>query len=307
MNEFVRATVSVRVPATSANLGPGFDSYGLALDLHDELSATLAPELRIDVTGEGDTTLPRDETHLVWQAMQRLFAEVGVEPPGVHLVCHNKIPHGRGLGSSAAAIVAGLLLARALLVETQVSDQRILELASELEGHPDNVAAALYGGFTLAWIDSQPVQGLPGGHGSAQAVRMEPFAALRVVVVVPETMLATSRARAVLPASVPHCDAVINVARAGLLVEALTRRPDLLLPATFDRLHQEQRREAYPETWREVELLRDAGLAAVVSGAGPTVLVLSVEPILERVRELVGSGLDVRELGLDLTGARVGA
>jgi homoserine kinase len=295
MTDFVAHAVSVRVPATSANLGPGFDSYGLALDLHDELSArVLETGLSIEVVGEGAGKVPTDETHLVWRAMARLFAEVGVAPGGVELVCHNRIPHGRGLGSSAAAIVGGLVLARALVVDAEVSDDRLLELAAELEGHPDNVAAALLGGFTLAWTDDK-----------VAAIRLDPVPELRAVVAIPAETLSTTRARSVLPASVRHCDAVINVARAGLLVEAITRRPDLLLPATFDRLHQEARSQTYPEAWRAVEVLRATGLAAVVSGAGPTVLVLATTSVIDQVRELVGVDREVWELGIDRAGATV--
>jgi len=294
-----KSSAVVRVPATSANLGPGFDSYGLALAIYDELEVTVVESgRRIEVVGEGHDSVALDESNLVWRSMRRFFEVVGARPPGAYLTCRNGIPHGRGLGSSAAAIVGGLALARELVVDSGIDDQRLLELATEMEGHPDNVAAALLGGFTVAWTDAQSVP-------SVGALRMDPHPDLRAVVMIPMQALSTKRARSALPEAVPHCDAATNVARAGLLVEALTRRPEYLLPATYDRLHQLQRREAYPASYAAVELLRDAGLAAVVSGAGPSVLVLGADELASRVRDLLGADLDVREVALDLTGVTV--
>lgn len=259
------AAVRVQVPATSANLGPGFDALALALDLCDEIEAEVTDSgLDIRIEGEGAGEVPADETHLVVRAFDLACDRLGVRRTGLRLRCRNRIPHGRGLGSSAAATVAGILLARGLLAP-ELSDDQVLSLASAMEGHPDNAAACLLGGVTIAWSDGQ------GVHG----VRTEPDADLQVLALVPPTTLATEAARALLPPQVPHADAAFTAGRAALLVEALTRRPELLLAATDDRLHQHYRAPAMPETAETVRRLRAAGLAAVVSGAGPSVLVLA--------------------------------
>jgi homoserine kinase len=263
-----RANARVRVSATSANLGPGFDSLGLALDLHDEVEVrvTAAGGVRVRVIGEGAGEVPDGEDHLVVRALRHALKAVGADQPdGLELLCRNAIPHARGLGSSAAAVVAGVLAARCLLPEpSALDDDAALIVASDLEGHPDNAAAALLGGATVAWVDERRQRG----------VRLDPDGA-RALVAVPQQRLATHHARSVLPASVRHEDAARNAGRSALLVEALTRRPDLLLPATEDRLHQCQRAGAMPATVELVDALRARGLAAVVSGAGPTVLVLT--------------------------------
>jgi homoserine kinase len=261
--------VRIRVPATSANLGPAFDSAGLALALHDDVVARVADGgLLIDVAGEGADRVPRNERHLVVKAMRAAFRLMGGQPRGLELVCANRIPHGRGLGSSAAAIVAGIAAARALVVggDERLDDAAVLDLAHRMEGHPDNVAAAICGGLTLAWSDSPD---------SAHAVRHEPGDWLRPVAFVPTTQLKTAKARALLPATVPLADAARAAGRAALLSTALTTAPERLLAATSDTLHQEYRRSAYPRSMALVDVLRAEGIAAVVSGAGPTVLVLA--------------------------------
>ncbi|HTE74873.1 MAG TPA: homoserine kinase [Actinomycetes bacterium] len=264
------AEVTVAVPATSANLGPGYDALGLALELRDEVRVRAAaadqPAVTVEVVGEGAATLPRDASHLVVRAVLAAFADLAVPAPPLVLHCTNRIPHGRGLGSSAAAVVAGVLAARALAGAVD-DDGRTAALAvsTALEGHPDNAAAALLGGLTIAWDDG------PG----PRAVRVDPSPRLRATLLVPDVELATTTARGLLPATVPHADAAHAAGRSALLVEALTRRPDLLLPATEDRLHQAQRAPAMPATADLVARLRADGLAAVVSGAGPSVLVLS--------------------------------
>lgn len=260
--------VRVRVPATSANLGPGFDALGLALGLYDdvEVRALGSPEVVVDVTGEGAGDVPDDERHLVVQALRAALDHVGAPQSGVHLVCHNRIPHGRGLGSSAAAVVAGIAAARGLVSEPDaLSDDVALALATQMEGHPDNAAPAIHGGATVAWSTA-------AGVGVAPLV-VHPD--LAPVAIVPANRLSTSSARGVLPSSVPHVDAAFQAGRAALLVEALGRRPDLLLDATADRLHQEYRRRVMPHSLALVDALRAAGVAAVVSGAGPTVLALA--------------------------------
>ncbi|QGQ20010.1 homoserine kinase [Cellulomonas sp. JZ18] len=267
------AHVRVRVPATSANLGPGFDALGMALALHDELEvrAVASPGARVEVEGEGAGEVPDDERHLVVRALRAALDHVGAPQTGLHLRCRNRIPHGRGLGSSAAAVVAGVLAARGLVDDPDVlGDDDALALATLLEGHPDNAAPALLGGLTLAWT----ADGGAGGEG-VRAARLPVHPDVAPVAVVPAQHLSTHAARGVLPAQVPHGDAAWQAGRAALLVEALGRRPDLLLDATGDRLHQGYRRAVMPESLALVDALRTRGVAAVVSGAGPTVLALA--------------------------------
>ena len=321
--------VTVRTPATSANLGPGFDSLGLALALYDEVEVevTAATEVtevteateategtgvaegvtEVVVEGEGAGAVPQDERHLVLRAIRAGLAHAGAGRPVLRLRCRNAIPHGRGLGSSASAVVAGLVAARGLLTDpTPLDDATLLRLATAFEGHPDNAAAALLGGFTISWTESGPghLDGDPvrppdagnlgvsdvgaGDLPRARAVRVPVHPDIRVVACVPDHELSTSLARRMLPAEVPHADAAFNAGRAALLVEALVRRPDLLPVATADRLHQGQRASAMPDSARLVRALRGAGAAAVVSGAGPTVLVLGEG---ERVRQVVAQVL----------------
>jgi homoserine kinase len=262
-------TYTVRVPATSANLGPGFDSFGLALARYDEVSVcrTNGP-LEILVSGFGAGEVPLDEGHLIVRAIAKAFGAAGARPCGLRLTCVNRIPHGGGLGSSASAIVAGLLLGRELLVADggrPLSDELILRLATDMEGHPDNVAPALYGGFTLAFT---------GDDGRPVAVRREVHHDIRVVVFAAEESSSTHHTRGLLPATVPHGDAAANAAAAGLLVHALTIDPSYLLPATRDRLHQPYRAASMPASARLMSELREDGVAAVVSGAGPSVIAL---------------------------------
>ena len=273
----------VRVPATSANLGPGFDSLGLALGLHDEVEARVtASGLDIQVDGEGAADVAdAGEKHLVVRAMRVAFDDLGLpQPPGLALRCVNAIPHGRGLGSSAAAIVAGLLAARALAgAPTGASD--VLPLANALEGHPDNVAPCLFGGLTIAWLTSDEA-GLPEAH----AVRLEPAERVQPVAFIAPEPVSTKVARGLLPATVPHADAARNAGRAALLVAALTAAPSegaelldgtALLAGTEDRLHQDYRAPAMPHSHDLVTRLRMAGVPAVISGAGPTVLAFPSE------------------------------
>ena len=294
-----RATV--RVPATSANLGPGFDSLGLALAVHDVVTLALAPAgLEVTVTGQGAAGVPLTEEHLVVRAVRAGFDHAGVPQPGIRLHCANTIPHGRGLGSSAAAVVAGLIAARGCLAEPEaLDDATVLALATSFEGHPDNAAAALLGGCTISW---QSAAGVP------RAERIEIRADLDPVVCVPSGELSTTTARAMLPALVPHPDASFNAGRAALLVHALSRRPDLLTEATEDRLHQTQRAPAMPETADLVHRVRELGAAAVVSGAGPSVLVLGTrgaprEAVEEALAGPIGNRWTVFSPGIDTVGS----
>ncbi|MCW2930212.1 MAG: serine kinase [Actinomycetia bacterium] len=283
--------VRVRVPATSANLGPGFDALGLALTLYDEVEARVIPSgLTLDVSGEGASeVIDAGEKHLVVRAMRAAFDDlaraglVSGQPPGIALRCLNRIPHGRGLGSSAAAIVAGVLAARALAGADTTADAA-LALASELEGHPDNVAPCLYGGLTVAWVsavaagDGVADDGVAGAAAAAaggsrvRAIRLESLPGITPVAIIAPEPVSTEMARALLPSQVPHADAARNAGRSALLVAALTARPDALLDATEDWLHQDYRAPAMPATHDLLRRLRAAGIPAVVSGAGPSVL-----------------------------------
>jgi homoserine kinase len=308
--------VAVRVPATSANLGPGYDAVGLALGLYDTVEARIIPGgVAIEVSGVGEATVAAGEDHLVIRAMRAAFSALGDQPPGIGLRCVNAIPQGYGLGSSAGAIVAGLLAARALAADAArsraqragpgpgLTDAELLQLATALEGHPDNVAACLAGGLTVAWTSDR----------GAQAARLAPVAGLTPVLCVPEIPLSTAHARGLLPAAVPHADAVANSARAALLIAGLTIDPALLMAGTEDYLHQPYRAAAAPATADLVGRLRAAGIPAVVSGAGPSVLALTVSgvpPGPEAVRPIAdgtGTAWQVRVLDVNRDGATVEA
>jgi homoserine kinase len=268
---FKATMAQVSVPATSANLGPGFDCMGLALELRDRYAAQVLDDATfdVDVTGEGSADVKTDKNNLVIKAMLHGFEHMGQKPKGIALRQLNVIPHGRGLGSSAAAIVGGLALARALVLggEQLLTDEEMISLGTELEGHPDNIAAAVLGGATIAWVDGASEN---SGHGVA--IKVDPK--IKALVFVPEAHLATSKARKLLPETIPHQDAVLNASRAALLVHAIQSRPDLLLEATEDLLHQNYRAEAMPKSMALVTKLRAAGVPAMISGAGPSVLVL---------------------------------
>jgi homoserine kinase len=284
--------VVVDVPATTANLGPGFDAYGLALDWRDRVALQIIPAgVQVEMSGEGADALPRDQRHLIIAALQHGLAALGVRAPGVHLECVNTIPHGRGLGSSSAAIVAGLAAARALAGQ-EPDRSWLVQHGSGIEGHPDNVAAAVYGGFVLAYT-------APGPAGTEVAVaQLELHPRVGVVVLVPETPVATEAARGLLPEMVPHGDAAANAGRAGLLVHALAGDPSLLPAATADWLHQGYRAPAMPASYALLERLRAVGLAAVISGAGPSVLVLGEAADLDRVAAVEAPGFRRRRLGV---------
>jgi len=264
-------SVTVTVPATTANLGPGFDTLGLALALYDEVTVTVRsePNVTVEVFGVGAGTVPTDETNLVVTAIARTFAHVGCAMPGLDIVARNSIPHSRGLGSSGAAIVSGIMAAKGLLEGiVDIDAGTLLALATSMEGHPDNVAPALFGQLSIAWTDMEGPR-----HKKLMVHR-----GVSVVVFAPEHTMSTELARSLHPVSVPHEDAIFNVSRSALLIAALTQSPELLLAATEDKLHQNYRASAMPETNRLITLLRENGFAAVVSGAGPSILVLGSDP-----------------------------
>ena len=302
---FRAAPVRVRVPATSANLGPGFDALGLALGLHDDVVVRVADEgLYVDVAGEGADSVPRTRRHLVVRALYAGFEALGGQPRGLEVVCANRIPHGRGLGSSAAAIVAGLVASRALVLggEEALDDEALLDLAARLEGHPDNVAACLSGGLTLAWTEfSKDAE--DAEFPRTRAVRLPVSPQLRPVAFVPTTSSSTAKARRALPETVPHADAAGNAGRAALLVHALGVRPDLLFPATEDRLHQRYRAPGQPRSAGLVDALRGDGVPAVISGAGPTVLAFAGPA--DDLSGYAPRGWQVEQLAVDVTGAEL--
>lgn len=308
------APVTVRVPASCANLGPAFDAVGLALVLYDEVEVRFARRREVTVTpfGEGADQVPTDETNLVATTIRQglaAFDPTGeLAGQGLHVICRNEIPHGRGLGSSAAAIVAGLLAAAALAgMADELPASALVAMANRIEGHPDNVGAAVLGGATVAWLDDGPSDVGP----VARAARLELHPNVAAVVAIPVTRAGTATARAALPLAVPHADAAFNVGRSALLVHALTSDPSLLLAATADRLHQQYRAGVYPQSLDLVAELRARGVAAAISGAGPTVVALSAEGVgpagelAELVARLAGAGWQVRQLAIADTGAHV--
>ena len=271
VSSLVGRTVSVKVPATTANLGPGFDTLGLALSLYDELTVTVReqPGVRVSVTGIGEGEVPTDETNLVVRSLAATLAKFDQELPGLDVVAVNSIPHGRGLGSSGAAIVSGVMAAKGLLDGiVDLDADTLLAIATELEGHPDNVAPALFGGLTIAWT----------ADGRPQHKKLMVHRGVSPLICVPESTMSTALARSLRPASVPHEDAIFNVSRSALLIAALIQSPELLPAATEDKLHQSYRASAMPDTAALIDDLRTAGHAAVVSGSGPSILVLCSDP-----------------------------
>jgi len=302
---FKAQPVQVQVPASSANLGPGFDCLGLALNMHDRYMAQVMdePGVDIDVTGEGAASIPATDKNLVIKAMHKGFDFLGGRPRGIALRQLNVIPHGRGLGSSAAAIVGGLALARALVLggNERMSNEDMLNIANEMEGHPDNVSAAIFGGANLAWQESQR------GHVIAQSLNFDVDPRIGALAFVPSTEFSTSKARKMLPESIPHDDAVKNSSNVAVLVQALQNRPDLLLGATTDYLHQSYRKDAMPNSFALMTKLRSAGVAAFISGAGPAVLVLHTggEPEAAELERAAGDKFQMFALGISRTGVSV--
>jgi homoserine kinase len=296
------SAVRVRVPATSANLGPGFDALGLALRWYDDVVLELhddgvSVDITVDVTGEGADAVDRGAANLVVRAAVAAFDAMGIRPAGLALTCTNRIPHARGLGSSAAAIVAGASAARALVAggSELLDDAALLQLCSDLEGHPDNVASCLLGGLTIAYM----------GDGVPRAVRLSVLPEIAPVLFIPPTTASTTQARGMLPDLVPHAVAAANAGRAALLVAALTADPGLLLAATEDRLHQAYRAPAMPETADLVAALRADGIPAAVSGAGPTVLALPLSDDAAQLLSRAPAGWSAHVVEVDNDGAQI--
>jgi homoserine kinase len=286
------------VAASSANLGPGFDSLGLALSLYDEIYVeTTDSGIHVDVEGEGEGQVPLDSSHLVVRAIERGLQAAGVRAPGLIVRSRNAIPHSRGLGSSAAAVVGGLAAANGLVEQsnsTPISDVDLVQLSSEFEGHPDNASAAVLGGTVVSWTEDDG----PKPRYAAARLRLHPD--IHLFPGIPEVRSSTAETRAVLPSQVSHADARFNLSRAALLVVALTERPDLLMAATEDRLHQPQRRAAMPASAEYLDVLRRCGVAAVLSGAGPAVIGFSTERELpaEAIEFGAAHGFSVNELSV---------
>ncbi|MBT1017627.1 homoserine kinase [Canibacter sp. lx-72] len=279
------AQVKVWVPATSANLGPGFDALGLALEYGDTYTVTVveSAEIRVKITGQGAATLPTDGSNLIARSIAHVYASVGKKMPGLEIEAQNNIPHGRGMGSSAAAIVGGVMLAAKLLSRDSITltKDELFQLASNIEGHPDNVAPAIYGGLTISWQHQH----------AARTARLDVLQQLAPTLIVPDYEVATSAARALQPESVPYAEAVFNLSRAALLIASLTRDPDLIFDATADQLHQPYRAKAMQRSYDLMLKLREKGFAAVISGAGPSILVLQNTAAIAAVTPGVASGI----------------
>lgn len=292
-------SAAVRVPATTANMGPGFDSFGMAFRFYDEVEARpVVGATHVTVEGVGEGIVPTDDDNLVVRALRAGLDAAGAPQAGFEMRCVNRIPHGGGMGSSASAAVAGLMLARGLLSEpAALDDDAIFALATGFEGHPDNVAPAVFGGATVAWTQAD---------GSPRAAPMPVDSSLPVTLLVPppSTRLSTEEARKVLPDSVPRADALFNTSRAAVLMLALAGRPDLLMAGTEDRLHQEYRREVLPASMAVMDSLREQGYPAVISGAGPTVLVLAL--LSQQTRfALERHNWQAVQPGIDILGAQI--
>ncbi len=291
-------SVTVRVPATAANLGPGFDSLGIALCLYNHVTLEVSQADSIEVSGEGAGSLPRDKSNIAAKAVAEVFGQTGRDRPALHLRLENEIPLARGLGSSAAARVGAILAARHFL-EGPTDPPSLIPLAASLEGHPDNVAPALLGGLIVV------AEGKEGIHWSQAPLSP----AVRFVVAVPEFEVSTQKARQALPESVPFEDAVFNLQRTALLVTALGQGQGALIGrAMEDRLHQPHRAHLMGPLEEVFRAAREAGAAGVaLSGAGPSVLALSTggdgppKTIGEAMREVYKSrGIKCRSLILDV-------
>jgi len=300
-----RSSFEVRVPGSTSNLGSGFDCFGLALKLYLTVRATGVPDAaevcRVTTTGAKENeALPRNAVNLIYRAMSFAARSEGTSLPPVELIVHNEIPLASGLGSSAAAIVAGIRLA-GLITGKEISDQSTLNYATEFEGHPDNVAASLHGGFVASCI---------GTDKTVLAAKFDWPTNIRVVVVSPHSQLPTHVARAALPRTVSRVDAVYNLQRAALFTSAIAQqRYDILWEAMHDRLHQPQRESLVPGLAAALALPRTPGLLGIaLSGAGPSIVALvdgNEEEIGQRIAKCFKVESTVRTLDVDNDGCRV--
>lgn len=292
----------VRVPASSANLGPGFDTFGLALNIHLECRFNRADRFRIFASGRDLDSIPLDDSNLIWQTAVQLGASHKREMPPIEMELINDIPVGKGLGSSAAALLAGVVVANNIL-DFGWDRQRIIDEASRLEGHPDNVSAAVLGSFVVAAIDSE---------GRTKAIRLDLPEMLRMAVICPNFKLPTERMRTMLPNAYSKEDVIFNLQRATLLVAALATGNKDVLPECFsDRLHQPYRSSVIPGMESILRLRAPGLLGCALSGSGPAMLVL-YEKNFESVLKLVqaqfaqlGSASDVVVGGIDRKGLQV--
>ena len=291
-------TASAVVSASAANLGPGFDSLGLALSLYDEVVVTTIDSgLQVEVEGEGAGHVPLGPEHLVVRAVERGLVAAGVKASGLVVRCRNDIPHSRGLGSSAAAVVGGLAAVNGILAQAgsaPLTTPQLIQIASEFEGHPDNASAAVLGGAVVSWTESD------GEANSYSAVPLQVHPDIRIFLAVPDDQSVTAATRVLLPGHVSHEDARFNVSRVALLIVALTERPDLLLAAMEDVLHQPHRAAAMPTSAEYLGLLRRCGVAAALSGAGPAVIALTTQPELpaEALEFGAANGFAVRQMSI---------
>lgn len=281
--------VTVKVPASSANLGPGYDTLGIALSIYDTVEVeVIRSGLEVEIFGEGAEELPRDGSHLVVKAIRSALKAADASVTGLRVVCNNTIPQSRGLGSSASAAVAGVAAGNAL-AGSPLSGAQLVQLSSAFEGHPDNAAASVLGNAVVSWT-TVPVDGhsLP----EYRAATLDVHPSIKATALVPDFHASTQAVRRVLPSHVTHADAAFNVSRTAVNVAALTSYPELLWEGTRDRLHQPYRADVLPVTAEWVNRLRNRGYAAYLSGAGPTVMVLHTEEIEESILD------DAREQGL---------
>ncbi|KKO77981.1 serine kinase [Corynebacterium minutissimum] len=294
----VGTKVTVQVPASSANLGPGYDTLGIALSLYDTVEVEVTRSgLEVEIFGEGAEELPRDGSHLVVKAIRSALKAADVEVTGLRVVCTNNIPQSRGLGSSASAAVAGVAAGNGL-AGFPLSEQQVVQLSSAFEGHPDNAAASVLGNAVVSWT-TVPVDGRSLPEYRAATLDVHP--SIKATALVPDFHASTQAVRRVLPSHVTHADAAFNVSRTAVNVAALTTYPDLLWEGTRDRLHQPYRADVLPVTAEWVNRLRNRGYAAYLSGAGPTVMVLHTEPIEEEILD-DARGQNLRVLELEVAG-----
>lgn len=286
----------VRVPGSSANLGPGFDTLGLALGIYDIVEVEVTPSgLEVEIYGEGAEDLPRDASHLVIKAIRTALKAAGARVPGLKVTCTNDIPQSRGLGSSASAAVAGVVAANTL-AGNPLNDDQVVQISSSFEGHPDNAAASVLGGAVVSWTDI-PVDGV--SQPKYRAVPIPVHESIRATAMVPDFHASTEAVRRVLPEQVTHIDARFNVSRVAVMTAALQNHPDLLWEGTRDRLHQPYRADVLPVTAEWVNRLRNRGYAAYLSGAGPTIMVLHTDPVdLKILDDARDSNLRVLELDI---------